>query len=529
MQEIEFQNLPESRAWDTDICIVGSGPAGLTIATELAGGSVRVLVVESGGRESENSFPAALNEIESIGAPRVAEQSKVRNRVLGGSSHTWSGRCIPLDSLDYEARPWVPHSGWPIGPADLEPFFPKAAEYLGLAEVRYGNGLFRELGLKPRFDGHDPELRAVFWQFSRMPAGAGEYVRFGPRFRALDAPNVQLLTHSTVTHIDMDDDGTRVAGVEVAAPDGGRRQIRARCFVLCGGAIENARMLLASNRRDPRGVGNANGLVGRFLMDHPRATIGTFAPSAVPALQREFLLHRHASGARMQRGFSLRLDLQRGEALLNCAAWLTLHIAEDDVWQALGAARRARGRARLRHGRVALGSAGQAAFGAWEKLVRKRPLPRRFKRLDLDVLVEQAPDPESRILLSERRDALGVPLSRIDWRIGEGERRSVMRLGQAIQQAFERESLPPVALADWIRDRRPEDAVFFDPAHPMGTTRMGGSALEGVVDANSKVFGVDNLFIAGSSVFPTGGHANPTFTITALAVRLATHLRTRLS
>ncbi len=502
--------------------IVGSGPAGLTLAAELAASGRDILVVESGGRLGEHPQTSALNEIESIGAPRVMDQSKVRNRILGGSSHTWSGRCAPLDPIDYEARPWLPHSGWPVTQDALAPYFAKAGQHLGLVDVSYDGNLFSELNLPRRFAGEDGSaLRAVFGHFSR---GTGDYVRFGPRFAQLNLPKVRVLTHATVTHITTGPNGAHVESLEIAAPGGKRRRVAARCFVLCGGGIENARMLLASDRVDPRGVGNARDLVGRFLMDHPRERIGGFAPEALRALQGEFLLQRHPSGARMQRGWSLRDAVQRREGLLNCAAWLTQHIADDDVWQALGALRRGRG-ARLLHARHALRHADQAIHGAWRRLRHGEPLPRRFKRLDLDVMVEQVPNPESRITLSDRRDPLGVPISRIDWKLGLRERETVIRLGHAVHDALQQAGLPTPELVDWVRDRRPEEAVLHDPAHPLGTTRMAACSCHGVVDRDLKVFGIDNLYIAGSSVFPTGGHANPTLTIVALALRLAETLK----
>ncbi len=515
--------FPAGSTFHADICIVGSGPAGLAIATELRDTRFNVVVVESGGEGGEHPFAAALNEIESVGAPRVMDQTKVRNRVLGGSSHTWSGRCAPFDSIDYEARNWGPFPGWPINAAGIKPFFTMAAQYLGLVPVEYGDGLFEELHLRPRLDRADePDLRAAFWQFSRMPE-TGDYVRFGPRFAGLEASNIRLLTHATVTHINTSENGAHVNTLELAAPDGTRHTVAGRRFVLCGGGLENARMLLASNRRDPRGVGNAHDQVGRFLMDHPRATIGTFAPEAVSALQAEFLPVRHRSGARLQRGFSLSFEAQRREKLLNCAAWLTLHVSDDDLWLALRAIRRERGRERLRRAGTAARNSHQAIAGAWSKL-RGRPLPRRFKKLDLDLIVEQTPDPDSRITLSDRRDALGVPLSRIDWRIGEGERRTAIRLGHAIHDALGRAGLPQPRLTDWVREERPDAASFHDPAHPTGATRMASCPCHGVVDADGKVFGLDNLYIAGSSTFPTTGHANPTLMIVALSLRLARHL-----
>lgn len=523
----DLRDIPSNSAIHGAVCIVGSGPAGLTIAAELARMHHDILVIESGAVDREDAFSTALNAIENIGARRELDPQKVRNRTLGGSSHTWSGRCTTLDSIDYESRDWVNCSGWPVAQQEMAPFLHKAAQHLGLKSMEYDEKLFEDLKLPERLEGDD--IRPVFWQFSRQSARDPDHVRFGPRFVQLKARNIRVLTNATVTNIATDEEGRIVRELEIATPEGVIHKVRGGIFILCGGGIENARLMLASNRTDPRGVGNRKGLVGRYLMDHPRTVIGTFAPAAVPAIQPHLLLLRHPSGARLQRGVSLSFAVQRRERLLNCAAWVTQHFAEDDVWSALRATRAGLGRKRVEQGRIALHHADQIASGVWDKVALRRPLTRRYKQLDIDVLLEQNPDPDSRITLADTKDALGVPVSKIDWRIGEMERRTVMRLGHAIHDALASAGLPTASLPKWIRERRPEDAVFQDVAHPIGTTRMAKSENDGVVDPNGKVFGIDNLYIAGSSVFPTGGHANPTLMIVALALRLAERLSSLVS
>lgn len=186
---------------------------------------------------------------------------------------------------------------------------------------------------------------------------------------------------------------------------------------------------------------------------------------------------------------------------------------------------RRNGDGRLERSFDVLRYSGQIVQGLWAKCVLGRELPRRMGRLDLDAIVEQTPNCESRITLSDRTDVLGMPLTRIDWRIGHMERLTAIRLGHAVNAALARAGKPQAILADWVRDGRPEDAVFEDQAHPSGATRMSDSNLCGVVDRNGKVHGMDNLYISGSSVFPTAGHANPTLMIVALALRLSDWLQ----
>ncbi len=522
----DLRHVNQRDTLECDLCIVGAGPAGLTLATELASTSLRVLVLESGSKTGEDSFAAGLNEIESIGASRIMQQREVRNRGLGGSSATWFGRCTSLDSIDFEVRPWVPYSGWPITEAELAPYLQRSVPYLGLDPALYTGGLPSPsklaASLRPECN---PEVRLVAWQFSSRSTLHSDYVRFGSRFTTLHADNIRVLTHATLTELETTPDGRHVTALEVSTPQGRRHRLQAAKVVLCGGGIENARLLLISNRFDHRGVGNGHGRVGRFFMDHPRTTVGCFTPEAAPAVQGEFGLFRAASGVRVQCGLSLALDVQRREKLLNCAAWTTQHVADNDAWRSIRRVGLGPRDERLAAAKVVVKNLDQLAAGIWRKLVLGRGLIRRFKHLDLDVMVEQTPDPESCIRLASRCDAMGVRLSQIDWKIGEMERRSVITLSHAVNAVLAHSGLPQAELVDWVKDRRPDDAVFYDPAHPLGATRMASRAEDGVVDRDGKVFGLDNLYIAGSSIFPTGGHANPTLTIVALALRLADHLQ----
>lgn len=511
---------------DVDICIIGAGPAGLAIATELANTRHSVLVLESGVRDRETEFAAALNEIESVGESRVMEQSKVRNRAVGGSSLTWSGRCRPLDSLDYANRSWIPDSGWPITENEMTPFLERSRRYLGLHSLDYNDQSMYARGYDEKIAAlHCENMRPVYWQFSASSGIGSDYVRFGPKFQKLKASNVRLLTNATVAEIVTTPDGSHVKELHVLTPDRTSYRVNCRIAVLCGGGIENARLLLLSNRSDPKGIGNKHDLVGRFLMDHPRATVGRFSPSSQQSIQQTFGLFRHTSRTVLQRGLALNPEFQEREHLLNGAAWTTQHVSDDDVWRALRLLVRNTGGSRVAQSRQVLRNSDQLMLGLWNKLVLGRSLPRRMGRLDMDVMVEQTPDSLSRVTLADRVDAFGMPLARIDWKIGEMERRTAIVLGHAFNAALKRAGLPQADLVDWVRDNRPEDAVFEDMAHPIGATRMAESPLHGVVDRNGRVHGIDNLYIAGSSVFPTAGHANPTLMIVAMALRMADLVR----
>jgi choline dehydrogenase-like flavoprotein len=365
----------------------------------------------------------------------------------------------------------------------------------------------------------------VSWVFSQSARFASDYVRFGPAFAKLAPDKVRVLLHATVKNILTSEDASQVVALEIVTTEGEVHLVRSRQFVLCCGGIENARLLLAARDVNPRGLGNEHGLVGRFLMDHPRATLGTFASADMHAVQGYLGLFSVPSKARFQCGLRLSDEVQRDERLLNAAAWTTQHVAEDDVWRSLRSALIARGPDRLAKIGAVCRNGSQLVTSLWDKFARGRPIRRKFSHLDLDCMVEQEPNRESCIRLSSRKDAFGVPLAQLDWKIGDLERQTVVRLGRAVHDALAKAGLPTPTLVDWVREDRPENAVFTDAAHPAGSTRMASSPLWGVVDPNCQVFGIENLYIAGSSVFPTCGHANPTLAIVTLAVRLADRLR----
>ncbi|MDE2583306.1 MAG: GMC family oxidoreductase [Rhodospirillales bacterium] len=529
----EFSCVENGTEIAADLCIVGSGPAGLTIARELAGTGIDVLVVESGGLEPDPGIDA-LSRIVSVGAPRILEPTHVRNRIFGGSSHGWSGRCASFDDLDFAARPFVPLSGWPVAPAALAPYVARATRHLGLGPDRpEGRGL-AAARLRPRPPLDPALLRHVAWQFSRDPVEPQAFMRFGRRFRACTAANIRILLHASVTHLTTGPcgaaAGTLIESLDVANLEGRRAVIRAPTVVLCAGGIENARLLLCSNRVCPAGVGNVHDLVGRTLMDHPRGSLLHFRladAAAIRAIYGPYKLDSEQGRHVFADGVALSPAIRARRQLLNCAAWLHEVRAPDDP---IDAARRLISRASEAPGRDAWAVASQplrVLSGLHESLVRRRSVTHKLERSHFLCAVEQRPDPDSRIRLGARRDRLGLPVAEIDWRIGEQEIASLTMLARLIEAEFTRTGLPRPIVADWVDSGRYPAGALMDAAHPSGTTRMAADPRHGVVDENCQVHGVEGLFIAGSSVFPTAGHANPTLMIVALALRLADRLKAR--
>jgi choline dehydrogenase-like flavoprotein len=531
MEVEDLCNLQDGLELHTELCIVGSGPAGLTIASEFIGTEIQTLVLESGGMATD-PVTDRLSEVESVGQPRIMEQHLVRNRVFGGTSHSWTGRCAPLDEIDFAARPWVPFSGWPMTRRDIDPFIDRASGYLGIGPSTYDERLSETEGCPiPPSKIDRSLLRHCFWQFSSDVRRPLDYMRFGPAFLQKTADNVRVLLRATVSQIMTNPNGSQVLGLEVSTPSGKRITIRPRAVVLCAGGIENARILLYSDRVFRPGVGNHHGMVGRFLMDHPRCTLAEFQPNDTSEVRNYYGLFRLGkTGVRnaFVQGITLSPEVQKRDGLLNCAAWLTEDRAPDDPWDA---AKRLLSGDRARPGVDVWSIVSQPRVitrGIRDRVVRGRGLPHKLRRLVLDCIVEQRPDPDSRLSLSDRKDGLGLPIARLDWRISDQERQTVATFGNLICGEFQRIGLAKPKLADWAQRWQLEDSRFVDVCHPTGTTRMASDARSGVVDTDCKVHGTDALYVAGSSVFPTTGHANPTLMIVALAIRLADRLKQTL-
>ena len=296
-----------------DVCIIGSGHTGATIARELAQSPVQVILLESGGSKRQPPVDE-LNEIENIGWPRELDQWLLRNRIVGGSSHTWAGRCAPFDPIDFEKREWVPFSGWPFGLDELRPYLLRTPGYVGLGiGADYTDDRLWLVANRPvpQPSLNEDFLAPFLWQYSQAHGNRFDIKRVGPELVANLPSNVRLITNATVVQLNLSSSGHAVQSVEAASLDGRRHTIRARTVVLCAGGIENARLLLCSNKVERCGVGNRRDLVGRFLMDHPRGIVGTFDISNSNEILRRFGLY-HVNFAsrsyRFRHGFRSESD-----------------------------------------------------------------------------------------------------------------------------------------------------------------------------------------------------------------------------
>jgi len=549
---LDLRELPDGHEIDCDLCIVGSGPAGLSIAREFDGAGLKVCVIES-AREPEDATQDLYAGAEQPSRKRARSIKDgvhygvtalhSRLRYFGGSSNHWGGYCAPLSPHDLEKRDWIPDSGWPIGWKELSRYYPRAQILCEIGPYIYDETLWRGTGAAHY--AFDPErLVNLFYQFS-PPTRFGD--RYGDEMKA--SRNITVLFNANVTNIGLAANATSAEKLAVTTLSGKRGSVKARHYVIACGGIENARLLLASNDVATSGVGNNRDLVGRYFMDHLYDSVGSLLVSERPAR----LLDQYAEITPGKSGHPLAKSRSRADTVMFQAA-MSPSPAFQRRHKTAGAALFVRGDwSRVDEGvsavydAIALEGAGTAGkFGGHlldilrhldttlpevKDIVQGKPadhLPLLF------AIAEQVPNRSSRIKLAAEKDALGMPRAQIDWRLSEQDRKTFAQLPDLLAREFGRLGIGRVHKAVWLDDDAPYlyrndfSRILEAGRHHSGTTRMAHDPALGVVDADCQVFGVSNLSIAGSSVFPTIGSANPTLTIVALALRLADHLKTRL-
>ena len=514
---------------DCDVCIVGGGPAGISLAIELADSGLQICILESGGLTHEATTQDLLNgEVFGSDYPELHE---TRLAALGGSTGVWAGWCRPLDAIDFEARDWVPGSGWPFALSDLMPFYRRAHELCGLGSSDYDAGVWVRRTDSVPLPLPPEQFSTTIFQISP--------VSFGTQYRGLldRKANIRTVLHATALRLFAAPTADRIERARVSTLDNKQFDVTARIFVLAAGAIENARLLLLSGDCPEISIGNGRGLVGRYFMEHGFINAGSyFCSDAAQSMAFHFPTRVQLDGHEVvvRSGFSVSPTIARGQRLLNAAIFFHPSYESHDVFDSpeisalLEIRDKLRGRAvpggYLKRVVRVLHSPGKLAIAVHRRaFVRARPQRRWRTR----ALFECAPHSDNRVSLCPERDRLNRPRVRVRWQLGELDLYSVRQTHALLDNALRGAGLGRFEsrlVTDLSWQRATEAAK-----HHLGTTRMHGEPAYGVVDADCKVHGVPNLYIAGGSVFPTGGFANPTLTIVALAARLAEHIRNELT
>jgi choline dehydrogenase-like flavoprotein len=507
-----------------DVCIIGAGAAGITIARSLSKQDIHICLLESGGFEfdedTQSLYTGAIT-----GVP-YHQLHAARLRYFGGTTGHWGGCCWPLNENDFEQRDWIPYSGWPFSRRELDPYYIKAQDVVEIGPFNYNEAYWSEEGDQPLLPLVDSRLATRIYQNSSPPT------RFGTRYRdeINEADNISAVLYANVTRMERDDLNQTIRRVTATTLEGKSFSVIARLFIVAAGGMENPRLLLLND------IGNQNDLVGRFFMEH------IYLPTSNLLMSRHintlFYNRTSINGTDIRAGLSLKTGVLEKERILNTWSGFTLDSSPAsrlaNAWDAIKTPLR-NGEfpdSFTRHVKTVLKSM-RKMYG---DLQEEDDHPNDFVTIPVQSHSEQSPNPLSRVKLGDKVDELGQRKIDFDWRLTELDYHSVRRTQEIIAAEIGKSNLGRLQILI------PEhDLVWEDPKrilesaspkgsfHHIGTTRMHKDPKLGVVDANCRVHGTKNLYIAGSSVFPTCGYANPTLTIVAMALRLAEHLREPLA
>lgn len=518
---IDGRGIADSATIDADICIVGTGAAGIAMAHELADCGLRICLLETGGKDPEPDLES-LSEGENDGDDCVDLTS--RQRSLGGATHLWGGNSAPFDEIDFESRDWVDATGWPIPESDLSFYYPSTQQLCQLGPCNYQTTFWDDYSedfarRRVPLSGDDVRQKV----FQRMTLRFGDFYQ-----QKLSVPDSRLsvIHHSTCQKLQVSNDGCRVQSVEAATMDGNRFQVAAQRFVLAAG-IENSRLLLLSTDVCSNGIGNQADNVGRYFMLHLNFPGGILRTTPE---DRDLSLYgvpldlgdKAKQTTRVFAGFQPSRNMQRDRRLLNYVAFagpltvmaphypFLLNMAGLDAATSPSLMHRA-ARAGLRRLRI--------DTPHWMSSRDSHP-----GLYGIRNWVEQAPRRANRLTLGQSRDAFGQPRIRARWSVGRQEKETIKQSHEILANAFHQSGLGvldsalPPADAPW-------PSHLAHASHFMGETRMSRDPLDGVVNEDCQVHGVDNLFMAGGSVFPTGGATMATYNLVTLALRLSDHLQ----
>jgi choline dehydrogenase-like flavoprotein len=532
-----------------DVCVVGSGPAGITLARTICRSGLRVCLLESGGNKASKAAENLNTGI--VDSPHGYREQTFREgrcRQFGGSANLWNHelrgapgghiRYLPLDKIDFERQDWIPESGWPFSRQEIQSYYEIAQRVCGIGKFDYRATAW-DNGAKSRQPWRTEKLESIISQFGSPSIFKERFCR-----ELASAERVSVFLRAVLLELGMDPVSRAITSACAGTPDGGKFQVEAKVFVLAAGGLENARILLLQDKIQSGGLGNQNDMVGRCFMDHPSITLGTLVPFSGAIFNQAGFYDQHdVEGQAVMGLLRIRPDVMRREKILNVCAVLAPHF--KNLWasklafvrQLLDKGPRFIARRHLRFDQYDLG-----AFVAPSRPLRQRLLneyysesqcgwsrlsgpDRCFGEFGVLSLVEQSPDRSNRIILGAEADIFGQRKIKLVWRWNELDLHSI----RAAQEIF-RNDLAAAGIGTFIPTEETDSRSrpFNSPHHFMGTTRMGNNPKNSVVDADCRIHDVPNLFIAGSSVFPTGGFANPTLTIIALTLRLANCIQSEL-
>lgn len=509
---IDARKIDNNTVIEGDICIIGAGAAGISIALEWNNTPYKVILLEGGGFEYDDKIQELYNG-KITGRPYFPMKAS-RLHYFGGTTGHWGGMCSTFDELDFVKRDWVENSGWPIMFKDIEPFYPRVHPLLDLGPYEWDVKYW--LKKKPSLKSlplDDNVVWSKMWQYSPP-------TRFGTKYKntIVNSGNIDLYTYANVVNIGATENVSQIKEVVIKNHEDKQHTVRAKYYILACCSIQNARLLLASNQQASRGIGNEHDVVGRYFMEHPHIESGELWLSNSDSLE----LYHMGKGVTESAELAISAAKQAELKVLNGTISLTPleftknRISNIKMWSDDDP-------------RKSLDS-----FQKYNRLDKRNFFERHFmpsklyKAYGLLTRTEQQPNPSSRVELSNEKDALGVPRANLNWAMSPLDKKSVTKIVETFAQQIGIAGLGRVRIPEFMQDKTTDSIptnMVSGGWHHIGTTRMSEDPKKGVVDANCKVHGISNLFIAGASCFPTGGAVNPTYTCVAISLRLSDFLK----
>lgn len=509
---VDARHLENNTLIEGDICIVGAGAAGISMALDWNNTPYRVILLEGGGFEYDS-------KIQDLYAGKTTGQKyyplmSSRLHYFGGTTGHWAGFCSPMDQIDFDKREWVEHSGWPITKADLDPYYASAQKKLELGPYDYSLAFWQKgnPSMEPLFK-NDKVVWNKMWQFSPP-------TRFGVKYKTdiIESPNIHLYTYANAVNMLTNENGNSIKEVIVRNLEGKRQRVRAKKYILACCSIQNARLLLASNQQAPKGLGNENDLVGRYFMEHleiSSAELRLIKPSPLKLYEYRFGTTKARAELAISPKKQEEYRILNGTVSLNPSDFANRLKPAIEAWSEEDPRKSA-----------------DSFMGGFAKAARETPNPSEgFKSYELFTRIEQAPNPSSRVTLDSEKDALGVPRATLHWELSLLEKRSLFKIYELLGQEVGLAGIGRIKMRDFLLSTNDNTWPSFTGGgwHHMGTTRMHNDPKQGVVDANCKVHSLSNLYMAGASCFTTGGAPNPTLTLVALTLRLSDHLKSQIT
>lgn len=506
---IDARELENNSVIEGDICIIGAGTAGLSIALDWIDSGYKVILLESGGFTYDINTQS-LNKGETTGQKYYPLKS-ARLRYFGGTTGHWAGMCSTFDALDFKERDYVPHSGWPISKKELDPYYAKANKTLKLGPANYTYEFWNNQlpNLNPLPLDKDVVWNKM-WQYT--------VARFGELYQDTikDAANIHLYTYATAVDLGATENVSAIDQVTIKNHEGKTHTVKAKHFILACGTIQNARMLLASNTQAKHGLGNDYDNVGRYFMEHleiASAELWLLKPFPTDLYTWDFGVTKASAELAITEAAQKQHQILNGTSSLLPLAIGRNQSPRMETWQDEDP----------RKGMDLLMEDWTKA----EELAKKQNKGSISRAFQLNTRIEQAPNPNSRVTLGTELDALGVPRANLHWELTSLDKSSLRKMYRILGQQFGISGIGRLKLMEYLRDETDDSWPIGTNGgwHHMGTTRMSSDPKKGVVDANCKVHGIANLYVAGAACYATSGAPNPTLTLVALSLRLSAFLK----